>query len=129
MEIPAENQDIKDVGRRRVVIPSLLSNRSLHIEGPALQLGTWHAAQFRRLRGGLGLTDTDLSFPPGIIITRREWRFVATVPEDTASVVGERKPVILCDIPISQTNEARGIYRIIRKIKDMANAARTEAVC
>lgn len=62
------------------------------IDKATLQLGTWHAAQYRQLRS-LGLMDADVPFLPGIIITRHEWRFVATLPGDKILRDGRRKPV------------------------------------
>jgi hypothetical protein len=59
------------------------------LENATLQVGAWHAAQWRFLdamAGRLGEDSTGLPFLPAIIIQGHDWNFAATTREGTKTV-------------------------------------------
>ncbi|GJC85432.1 hypothetical protein ColLi_08270 [Colletotrichum liriopes] len=81
-----------------------------------LQIGTWHAAQWRflaRIRASKGLTLDGLEFLPGLIVQGNDWFFVASTRRDDETTLWTEQP-------IGSTRSALGTYQVIRAVQYLA---------
>ncbi|KAJ9132100.1 hypothetical protein NKR23_g11418 [Pleurostoma richardsiae] len=83
------------------------------LENATLQVGAWHAAQWRFLDAmadRLGEDSTSLSFLPAIIIQGHDWNFAATTREGNKTVLWLKQT-------IGSTNSVLGIYQIVTALQ------------
>lgn len=76
-----------------------------------LQMGTWHAAQWRSL--GLGVSATSIEFLPGILVQGHDWFFVATVPPADHASGSRAHPTFYTKIRLGSTDQADSVCKII----------------
>ncbi|RMZ82705.1 hypothetical protein DV738_g1463, partial [Chaetothyriales sp. CBS 135597] len=76
-----------------------------------LQIGVWHAAQWKMLSQITRPKAEACAFLPGVIISGHEWRFIATTVE------GGQKTVLWTDYLFGSSSDAVGIYKIIHGIQ------------
>ncbi|EEY15914.1 conserved hypothetical protein [Verticillium alfalfae VaMs.102] len=89
-----------------------------------VQIGAWHAAQWRSLC--LDCPDSStraIEFLPGIIVQGHEWYFVATVPpqspkaEDTSPLPFDHIPTLYSRILMGSTEHTKGLCRIVAALR------------
>ncbi|KAG9250840.1 uncharacterized protein F5Z01DRAFT_683689 [Emericellopsis atlantica] len=92
-------------------------------EGDALeaevQMGTWHAAQWRSMRRHAP-DKAAVEFLPGIIISGHEWYFVATLPPQHSPdpfTGGTSKPTLYSRMHLGSTSDEQGVCKIVASLR------------
>ncbi|EGU81314.1 hypothetical protein FOXB_08171 [Fusarium oxysporum f. sp. conglutinans Fo5176] len=81
---------------------SIETKRQVSWEKALLQIGTWHAAQWRSLRGNIEA----IEFLAGIIVQDHNWFFVASTLQDGKSTTYHR-------LPLGSTYNAFDLYKLL----------------
>ncbi|KAK1761906.1 hypothetical protein QBC33DRAFT_564290 [Phialemonium atrogriseum] len=121
--LPCQSINHSDFGplRRDPVAVSVETKRAgAGGEEARLQVGTWHAAQWKLLAGLVGDAGGDLAalpFLPAVIVTGHDWAFACTTREG-------RRTILWADCPFGSTRSVLGVYSIIYGIQYLARWSR-----
>ncbi|KLO78784.1 uncharacterized protein LW93_4105 [Fusarium fujikuroi] len=85
---------------------SIETKRQVSWEKALLQIGTWHAAQWRSLRGSIEA----IEFLAGIIVQDHDWFFVASTLQDGKSTTYHR-------LPLGSTYNAFDLYKLLMSLQ------------
>ncbi|KAF5560460.1 CAMK CAMK1 kinase [Fusarium napiforme] len=85
---------------------SIETKRQVSWEKALLQIGTWHAAQWRSLRGNIEA----IEFQAGIIVQDHDWFFVASTLQDGKSTTYHR-------LPLGSTYNAFDLYKLLMSLQ------------
>ncbi|KAJ4184063.1 hypothetical protein NW759_017049 [Fusarium solani] len=80
-------------------------------DNATLQMGTWHSAQWRSLRYNQHRSPRSIEFLPGIIIQGHEWKFVASVLDQSG------KCQLLETVALGSTGSQLGVYSLIATLQ------------
>ncbi|KAF5584631.1 uncharacterized protein FSUBG_12720 [Fusarium subglutinans] len=87
---------------------SIETKRQVSWEKALLQIGTWHAAQWRSLRGNIEA----IEFLAGIIVQDHDWFFVASTLQDGKSKTYHR-------LPLGSTYNAFDLYKLLISLQSL----------
>ncbi|KAH7199054.1 uncharacterized protein B0J16DRAFT_331525 [Fusarium flagelliforme] len=85
---------------------SIETKRQVSWEKALLQIGTWHSAQWRALRGNI----QTIEFLAGIIVQDHDWFFVASTLENGKSTTYHR-------LPLGSTYNAFDLYKLLTSLQ------------
>ncbi|KAF9772509.1 hypothetical protein IL306_009781 [Fusarium sp. DS 682] len=85
---------------------SIETKRQVSWEKALLQIGTWHSAQWRALRGNL----KDIEFLAGIIVQDHSWFFVASTLQNGKSTTYHR-------VPLGSTYNSFDLYKLLMSLQ------------
>lgn len=104
--------DWGDLDHRPLVI-SIETKAEAEPRRALVQMGTWHAAQWRCLRQGFNRSRAapQIEFLAGVTVGGHDWNFVATVPNNRNG-----KPTVLHSLPLGSTKTLLGIYQLFASL-------------
>ncbi len=111
--------DFLPLRRRPIVISIETKKRGGDQEEAELQIGTWHAAQWKwlsRLSADAGGSLEALPFLPALVVNGHEWSFAATTRD-------QQRTILWLDRSFGSTTSALGVYKIVWGLQRLARWA------
>ncbi|KAH7187969.1 hypothetical protein DER44DRAFT_852911 [Fusarium oxysporum] len=112
--ISINHTDWGDLCKNPIVL-SIETKRQVSWEKALLQIGTWHSAQWRALRGNI----QTIEFLAGIIVQDHDWFFVASTLEGGKSTTYHR-------LPLGSTYNAFALYKLLMSLQCLGSWIKEE---